>query len=263
MSFQDHFSRDAAAYARSRPRYPPELFDRLARLVSPRDLAWDCGTGNGQAALGLTKHFERVHATDASASQLREAVPHPRVSYQCARECESSLADQAVDLVTVAQAAHWLDLEPFYREVRRVLRPGGVLAVWCYGLCQIDPATDALLEEFCYRTVGPSWPPERHFVDAGYRTLPFPFPEEPFPVVTMQATWTRLDLVAYVSTWSAVAEFRKQRGADPIPALVEQLRDPWEDPNAPRKVTWPLTGRIGRMPAPVDGHGYIVVTNQP
>jgi SAM-dependent methyltransferase len=249
MSFKDCFSQGAAAYARARPRYPPELFAALGRLVSPRDLAWDCGTGNGQAALGLTKHFERVQATDASAAQLKEAVAHPRIAYQQTGSSGSNLPDHAVDLVTVAQAAHWFDLDLFYGEVRRVLRPGGVLAIWCYGLCRIDPATDVPVQEFYSKTVGPYWPPERHHIDMGYRTLPFPFPEEPFPAVTMELAWTLPDLIAYVRTWSAVSEYLKQRGEDPVSALHERLRRLWGDPEAPKSVVWALEGRIGRMPA--------------
>jgi ubiquinone/menaquinone biosynthesis C-methylase UbiE len=129
MAFKDHFSDRAAGYARARPRYPPQLFSALAGLTGARRLAWDCGTGNGQAAIGLAEHFDRVHATDASAAQLRQAEAHPRIRYEEAPESASGLAGHSADLVTVAQAAHWFDLDAFYREVNRVLRPGGVLAL--------------------------------------------------------------------------------------------------------------------------------------
>lgn len=249
MSFKDHFSQGAAEYARSRPGYPPALFAALGRLVSPRDLAWDCGTGNGQAALGLTKYFERVYATDASVAQLREAVAHPRITYLHASESGTKLGNGAVDLITAAQAAHWFDLELFYEEVRRVLRPGGVLAMWCYGLCRIDPLIDAPVREFYTQTVGPCWPPERHHVDAGYRALLFPFPEEPFPAVAMELVWTLPELIAYVHTWSAVGEYRRQHGEDPVSTLDGRLSELWGDPETARRVTWPLEGRVGRMPS--------------
>src|SRR5947199_10119649 len=70
MSFKDHFSRQAADYAIFRPGYPRELFDYLGSIAPGRHLAWDCGTGNGQAAVGLASGFDRVIATDASENQI-------------------------------------------------------------------------------------------------------------------------------------------------------------------------------------------------
>ena len=138
--FQDHFSAVAAGYARFRPRYPTELCADLAAAAPAHGLAWDCATGNGQAAVALAAHFARVVATDASAAQLARATPHPRITYRLGPERESGLDDGSVDLVTVAQAFHWLDLDAFYAEVRRVLRPRGALAVWCYDLARVDAA---------------------------------------------------------------------------------------------------------------------------
>jgi riboflavin synthase len=75
--FKDHFSTASDRYAAHRPDYPPELFDWLASLCPQHDLAWDCATGNGQAALGLTTHFRRIVASDASAAQIRHAQSPP------------------------------------------------------------------------------------------------------------------------------------------------------------------------------------------
>ena len=69
----DHFSAHAQNYARFRPTYPTELFAWLASQSPGHRLAWDCGTGNGQAALGLADHFVHVHATDLSPQQLAQA----------------------------------------------------------------------------------------------------------------------------------------------------------------------------------------------
>ena len=185
MTFQDHFSQLAARYARARPTYPPALFTELARLTRDHASAWDCGTGNGQAAMGLAEHFRSVVATDPSEAQLSKARPDPRITYRLGGEASSGLPPGSVDLVTAAQAAHWFDLAAFYSEARRVLRPGGVIALWCYGLCHITPEVDALMAEFYQKTVGPYWPPERHHIDAAYRSLDFPFEEAPFPAVAM------------------------------------------------------------------------------
>ena len=246
-SFSDHFSGVAGAYAEFRPRYPEALFDWLADLAPDREVAWDCATGSGQAARGLARRFGRVVATDASAEQIAAAPPHPRVEYRVAPAQSSGLAARSVDLVTVAQALHWFDRPAFYGEAERVLRPGGLLAVWTYGHPSLDPPeADALLQEFHSGTVGPYWPPERALVDAGYRTIEFPFPEVDPPPFEMETRWTLAALLGYVATWSATTRFRGARGFDPVPALGEALARPWGDPEEARRIRWPLTLRAGR-----------------
>ena len=210
--FQDYFSSHAAAYRAFRPAYPKALFTHLASIASGRELAWDCGTGNGQAAVALAEHFDRVFATDASADQVKNAERHPRVEYAVARAEECPLPDHCADLVTVAQALHWFDFDRFYAEVRRVCRPGGVLAVWTYELHSVNPAVDAVLHRFQTEFVGPYWPPDRVWVDTHYRTIPFPFPELPAPRFEMTADWDLPRMLGYMSTWSATKAFVKREG---------------------------------------------------
>jgi len=245
MSFKDHFSTQAAVYARARPGYPPALFEALAALAPGRSLAWDCGAGNGQAAVGLAQHFERVVATEPSAAQLAEARPHPRVSYVQSAELAPGVADGTADLVAVAQAAHWFDLNIFYPEVRRVLRPGGLLAIWNYGLCTIEPAVDALVGHFYSVTIGPFWPPERIHAETAYRLLDFPFPELPFPKMNIEVEWTAGEFATYLRTWSAVTRYTKAHGVDPVVAFEPSLAAAWGPGR--RRVTWPLGGRLGRV----------------
>jgi SAM-dependent methyltransferase len=249
VTFKDHFSERAPAYARARPVYPPALFEQLAMLAAGHDLVWDAGTGSGQAALGLVQVFRRVHATDASAAQLAEAPTHPRIDFQQATADRSGLPDHAADLVTVAQAAHWFDLQSFYTEALRVLKPGGLLALWCYGLCEITPEIDGVVERFYRETVGPWWPPERRHVERGYASLPFPLPEFPFPVVIMVHEWTLPEFLDYVGTWSAATACRRHRGEDPVAPLGRALTAFWGPPDRPRTLRWPLRGRIGRTTA--------------
>lgn len=245
MSFKDHFSTQAAVYAKARPHYPSALFAELARLVPGHSLAWDCGAGNGQAAVALAAHFERVVATEPSSAQLAQAVAHPRVSYHQSAESAPLLADHSVDLVTAAQAAHWFDLGVFYPEVRRVVRPGGLLAIWNYGLCTITPEVDAVVGHFYRETVGPYWPPERKHAETAYRLLDFPFREIPLPNLNLEVVWTAEEFATYLRTWSAVARFIKAHGDDPVTGLSSELNRAW-GPDA-RRVNWPLGGRLGQV----------------
>lgn len=245
MSFQDHFSTQASTYAKARPTYPPALFAELARLAPGRSLVWDCGAGNGQASVGLAEQFERVVATEPSAAQLAEAAPHPRVAYVQSAELVPGIADGSADLVTAAQAAHWFNRGMFYAEVRRVLRPGGIVALWSYGICQIEPAVDQLVHHFYSETVGPFWPPERRHPETGYREFEFPFAEFPFPRAAMELQWTAAEFAAYLRSWSAVARYRKTHGTDPVNQFEVSLAAVWGPGR--RRVVWPLAGRIGRV----------------
>ncbi len=245
----DHFSTIAEGYARYRPTYPPELFAWLAGLPERPRVAWDVATGNGQAAVALAAHFERVEATDHSAAQIARAVAHPRVAYRVAPAEESGLTDGSVDLVTVAQALHWLDHDRFNREVERVLAPGGAIAAWCYNLLDVDPAVNAVLRRYYAEIAGPYWPAERRLLEDGYRTIPFPFAPlsdgEP-PEFAMRAAWRLADLVGYLGTWSATDRYRAARGEDPVALVAADLAAAWGDPAVAKEIRWPLSLRVGR-----------------
>ena len=246
MSFQDHYSAFAASYARARPEYPPALFRWLRTQAPAGGLAWDAGTGSGQAARGLVEVFERVVATDPSGEQLAQAPAHPRISYYAGSEIASGLVSGSADCVTAAQAAHWFDMEGFAAEARRSLRRGGLVAVWGYGLCRVSEAVDLVLDRFYLDVVGPHWPPERRHVDTAYRELPFPFTEVAWPPIAMEREWTLPQLLGYLDTWSAVHRYRQALGTDPLGPLVPELRRAWGASDAVRRVAWPLFGRAGR-----------------
>lgn len=246
-AFQDHFSQLAADYARYRPGYPPPIFAWLADVAPARGTAWDCGTGSGQAALGLAAHFGRVVATDPSRSQIEHAMHHPRVEYRIAPAEVSPLDTASVDLVTVAQAIHWFDLERFHAEVRRVLKPGGVIAVWTYTLLDVEAGIDELLTDFYRNVVGPYWPPERRLVDDRYRSLPFPFQPIETPAFEIRTEWTRDDLLGYLGTWSATRACMKAENADPLVAFARRLAPLWPDPGLVKTLRWPLHLRVGHV----------------
>jgi SAM-dependent methyltransferase len=249
VSFKDHFSGHAAEYARNRPGYPAELFAWLAEVAPSGERALDCGTGSGQAAVRLAEHFAQVVATDPSAEQVGNAQPHPRVSYRVAPAEATGLAGESVDLVTVAQALHWFDLPRFWAEVDRVLRPGGVLAVWTYWLMHVSPEVDAAVERFYTGEIGPYWPPERAMVDEGYRSIAFPYAAVEPPAFHMGLEWTVEQALAYLRTWSGVKAFQRAHGRDPLLAAEPDIRAAWGDPDAPRPVRWPLSVRAVRKPA--------------
>ena len=242
--FKDHFSSQSAAYQKHRPDYPRALFAWLAAAAPGRQLAVDVATGNGQAAIGLAAHFERVFASDPSAAQLDEARPHPRVLYK--NESAESISVEAgcVDLLTAAQAAHWLDWPRFTAEALRVLRPGGVLAIWCYGNCQVTPDIDRLVGDFSRDGVGPWWSRERRHVDEGYRDLELPLARVEAPAFEMRTRWDGAAMLGYLDTWSAVRRCRERTGRDPLALLSTPLHAAWGAGR--RDVLWPLALRAGR-----------------
>lgn len=248
MKFKDHFSDRAALYATCRPLYPDSLFAQLARLTREHGAAADCGTGNGQAALGLAKHFRRVIATDPSEEQISRALPHERIDYTVARAESIPLPDFSADLVTAAQALHWFDPPRFFREAQRILSAGGAIAVWGYGDPVMD--TDALhetLRAFNRGTLEQYWFAERQLLLDGYRTIPFPFEEVALPPQRLEVRWTLAELAGYLRTWSSTARYAAERGVDPVPEVEKALSRDWGDPGERRLIWWPLHLRAGRV----------------
>ena len=159
----------------------------------------------------------------------------------------SGLEPVSVDLLIVAQALHWFDLERFYAEARRVLKPTGIVAVWCYGIVELEgDAANQLLQHFYHQVVGPYWPAEREHVETGYRQLPFPFTPIEAPAFTMQVTWTRAQLMGYLRSWSATGRYQAAQGVDPVLAFEQAISSAWGDAERGRLVSWPLSLRVGR-----------------
>ncbi len=247
MSFKDRFSAQAPAYARFRPRYPDALFSWLKTLVPEHHLAVDVGAGNGQATAALAACFDRVVAIEPSGSQLAHAEPITNVDYRKAAAEETGLDGGIGDLLVVAQALHWFDLDAFFSEARRVLRPGGALVVWCYGLARITPAVDALVHELYEQHLGAYWDPERRLVETGYRTIVVPFAELPAPRFEMSANWRFAELIGFLGTWSALKRHIAEHGndANPLEKIVPRLKRAWGTvPD--RTVTWPIDLRAFR-----------------
>lgn len=245
MTFKDHFSIRSGLYRRFRPDYPPKLFCFLSAKAPSRELAWDCATGTGQAAIPLARFFDKVIATDASLEQIHSAQRDQKIDYRVAAAEDSRLSSGAADLVVVAQALHWFDIASFYREAKRVLKDDGIIAVWSYSLLKVTPDVDMVIEDFYENVVGNYWPAERKLVERGYESIVFPFRTLPAPEFSMSAQWSFEHLFGYLSTWSAVKRFKDANGIDPLRQIVGDLRLAWGDTSRLRRMSWPLALRVG------------------
>ena len=248
MNFKDHFSQQAAAYAAYRPHYPDALFDFVAGLTTEHRLALDCGTGNGQAAIGLAPRFERVRATDPSRGQIAHATPCANIEYSVAPAESSGLPAHSVNLVTAAQALHWFRHEAFFTEAKRVLVADGAIAVWGYG----DPILDTkplhdTLHAFNRGLLENFWPRERRLLLNEYREVPFPFDEVETPRLELEMHWSLPELAGYLRTWSATARYVMDRGTDPVTDVERSLARDWGETEIPRVIRWPLYIRAGRL----------------
>lgn len=240
------FSSQSACYSHHRPGYPSALFEWLATLPDKRELAWDVGTGNGQAAVELANFFNRVIATDASAEQIKQARPYPGIEYRVGAAEQSLCADASVDLVCVAQALHWFDLARFYAAVRRAAA-GGIIAAITYGVHRVNPSVDAVLNRLRTDYIDAYWPPGREHVDDGYRSILFPFECIAAPHFDMSEIWPLDSYLGYLRTWSAVIRYSEVQGFDPVARLLPEFTAAWGDPHQLRRVTWDLSLRVGRV----------------
>lgn len=244
--FQDHFSKQAGIYVKARPHYPDELFSYLASVAPGTQLCWDCATGNGQAAVSLAKHFDKVIATDGSRQQIDNAITAPNVEYRVGIAEESDLADHSIDLITVATAAHWFNHDKFYAEAQRVAKPNGILAVWAYSEAIISPEIDALMEWFMYDYLRDYWPPGRWYIRNSYTNLPFPFAMLKAPALVCNLQWTRQHWLNYIKSWSAYNNYVTQHATDPLDKLIPELNNLWNDTEL-KQIVWPLHLKCARL----------------
>ncbi len=242
---KDYFSAQSKTYASFRPTYPDELYQFILQHVKNKGDAWDCATGNGQVAQYLAGHFASVHATDISVQQLQHAIKKNNIYYAVSPAEQTSFYDHQFDLITVAQALHWFDRDAFYQEVRRVSKPGGILAIWGYSFLKIDPVIDKLILEFYNGTVGPYWDNARRLVEDGYRSIEFPFDRLTSPEFEIKLQWTIDQLSGYLLSWSATQKFMEVKGYDPVKPLIIEIRKRWSGKQ--KNVSWPLFTLVGKV----------------
>ena len=236
---KDNFSRQSANYRKYRPDYPDSLFDHIYSYVKNFDHAWDCATGNGQVARQLAGAFKQVEASDISRRQLENAHQAPNIYYHVCPAENTPFKDDQFDLVTVAQALHWFDLKKFFKEINRVLKPSGVMAVWTYGLLTVSPPVDALILDFYRNVIGPYWDDERKHVDSQYDNINFPFDNVQQSTFSMHKDWSLSTLLGYIKTWSSVEKYIKTNGHDPVAVLGNKLANLW--PGDRPEIVFPIT----------------------
>ncbi len=241
---KDLFSSASENYVKFRPGYPPELYKFLRKICGQKTRAWDCGTGNGQVAGELADFFAEVKATDISENQLSQAIQKSNISYSLQPAEKTGFPNGFFDLVTVAQAIHWFDFEAFYAEVKRVLKPGGYIAVIGYELFRSNPQTNKIIDHFYRETVGPFWYPERKYLEEKYQTIPFPFEEVNTPEFSAKETWSRERLLGYLNTWSSVKNYERQKGENPVALIEEELQQSFGERG---EVEIPILFRLGKL----------------
>ncbi|MBC7947496.1 MAG: class I SAM-dependent methyltransferase [Chitinophagaceae bacterium] len=242
---KDNFSKQAGEYARYRPHYPPELFEFIIAHVTTLEVAWDCATGNGQSALQLARHFDKVFATDISQEQLDAATASEQVVYTRQPAEQTNFPDNYFDLITVSQALHWFNFDSFYSEVNRTGKPGSWLAVWMYSLLRITPEVDEIIERFHYQILGEYWDQERGYVNSNYTTIPFPFAEIATPTFEMKFHWSLEELEGYLTTWSALQKFIGANNFNPVAGIIDELRPHWK--SSEMNIVFPLYLRMGKI----------------
>jgi ubiquinone/menaquinone biosynthesis C-methylase UbiE len=241
------YSPYAKKYAQSRPRYPDELFKYLVSLVEQHMVAWDCATGSGQAALSLVNYFKKVIATDISSEQISNAVRHNRIEYRVCQAEKSGISNNSVNLITVASAVHWFDLNNFYREVQRVITPGGILAVWTYHVGYVEPPFDKLFLNFYNQILAPYFSKGAKLVDKKYSTISLPGKQIKVKDFFVSAKWNLSNMLNFIESWSGTQHYKKEKGENPVDLIYPELKQLWGESEKINTIRWPLFIKISRL----------------
>lgn len=242
---KDLFSGHAKEYAAFRPSYPEDMYQFIFSFCTSFECAWDCGTGNGQVASRLSKSFTHVDATDISEQQIREANRKTNINYHISAVESTMFPSERFDLITVAQAIHWFDIDRFYAECKRVGKESSVIAVFGYSLFRVNAEIDALTDEFYYDKINSFWEVERRIVDSQYKNIPFPFDEIQARSFQIELNWSLFELQGYLNTWSSVKKYIQTRGTNPADSLVSQIKPLWKESG--QSVYFPVFLRLGRI----------------
>jgi ubiquinone/menaquinone biosynthesis C-methylase UbiE len=244
---KDLFSEQSKLYAQFRPTYPQELFDYIFQFVEDRKIAWDCATGNGQAATVLAEYFEKVEASDISEAQISNAIKKENIEYHICSAESTPFSNDSFDLVTVAQAYHWLNWKEFHNEATRVGKPNSIVAIWTYStLFSGDEKVNALIHHFYRDITGPYWDKERKYVDEEYATVDFDFEELPSQKFQTVVKWHREQLEGFFQSWSAVRNYIKANNQNPVDLIKKDLVAVWSREEQ-KEFYFPVFLRLGRI----------------
>ncbi len=222
------FSNNSKAYVQARPHYPNELYEWIISQCVSSYFAWDCGTGNGQAAIGLAPFFDNVQATDCSDEQIIHAIKRPNVIYtvQCAEK--TKFADSSFDLIVVAQALHWFDFNRFWQEVTRVARPRAFFCAWGYSWLTSTPIVDEIFIKPFRNAIKSFWAHNNRILWDGYQSkdIAFPYTRINTPIFYINERWTLEQLIEYMCTWSAYKNSRNDATAlEAVNSSIARVRD--------------------------------------
>jgi ubiquinone/menaquinone biosynthesis C-methylase UbiE len=244
---KDLFSEQSKLYAQFRPTYPKQLFNYILQFVGERKTAWDCATGNGQAATVLADYFQKVEASDISQAQIENAVKRENVQYHICPAETTPFPENSFDLITVAQAYHWLNWKEFHNEATRVGKRNAVIAIWTYDtLFSDDENVNGIIQHFYHHITGPYWDKERKYVDERYSTVDFDF--EPLPPEKFQTVikWNKEQLEGFFQSWSAVRNYIKSNKRNPVALVKKDINTVWSA-GEQKEFYFPIYLRIGRI----------------
>ena len=242
---KDLFSAQSDAYKKYRPIYPQALYDYMLSFVTAREAALDVATGNGQAAAALAPYFKQVVGIDSSAAQLANAVAKENVRYYQSAAEKTFFKPHTFDLITVAQAYHWLQHDLFTIEAKRIAKPDAIIAVWGYDrFTTNNTALNTLMDVFYFDIVGPYWDEGRKAIDQHYTNLPFPYHPLPTRSFAIEAIWTKEQLLGYLSSWSAVQHYIEATGQSPLSLIQNEVAQLLPDTIQVRFTIFLLLGRI-------------------
>lgn len=244
---KDLFSTQSDIYAKYRPTYPKELFDYIFSFVTNKERAWDCATGNGQAAQVLAEHFGQVEATDISEAQLSNAVQKENIHYQVSPAEHTPFPDEHFDLITIATAYHWFDWDAFHKEATRVGKQDCVVVAWSYHLFYSDDKIiNGIILHFYNDIIKSYWDPERRFMEDKYETVRFNFKPLPSKEFDIELAWSKEQFYGYLQSWSAVQNYIKQNNSSPIDLIKKEVEEQWKD-GEQKAFHFPIFMRIGQI----------------
>lgn len=241
------FDEKSDLYASARPHYPKELFEYIFQQCRGLNAAWDCGTGNGQAALGLAQRFKHVYATDISENQIDNAFRKPSIEYLVMPAEQPVFADNSLDLVAVAQALHWFDLSTYWHQVTRVAKPGALFVAWGYGWFNVTSVLDKLILKTVREVIDPYWAKNNQLLINGYKDVNFPFQPLDCPNFSIHLSWNLDELFAFMHSWSATRRCIEARGSDFFENAYQQCKTLWGDTQEKKAIEMPLTVIMQRI----------------